>query len=356
MAFGVLATACLAPPPPIVVETPFGEVRARDEGSAAEVAVLLERLLPEVRAILPGTQDRSIDVWVQKELAVYLFHRRPESVRGFTLLEDEFDAKRIHLQEGGQSPWYLAHELVHALIGPSWSPLPGILEEGLGDVVAERLNPEYENHIRSHRLLNASAFTDGLALDLLYRLPSPDQPRSDWPTTHVRTCMRFADPVAPGTLERLLVTPRGQLHEHWADIPETFYGISWLIVSRMVERVGLQGVHELCLRAHDEGLDLVPIAWIAEAADLDFTRLDPEFLASCFDRTTLQTALYLQPEPFAGVLLEAMVPLRERLPSFRRVFRTATPVLRLSDGTEVPLSYYIGPLYAAMREGWSTEQ
>jgi hypothetical protein len=274
-------------------------------------------------------------------------------VRGFTLLENEFEAKRIHLQEGGQSPWYLSHELVHALIGPSWSPLPGILEEGLGDVIAERLNPEYENHIRSHRLLNASAFTGGLALDVLYRLPSHDQPRSDWPTQRVRTALHFADPVEPGTLERLLVTPRGELHEHWADIPETFYGISWLIMSRMVERIGLEGVHALCLEARASGLDLVPIAWIAEAADIDFTRLDPEFLASCFDRTTLQTALYLQPDPFSSVLLDAMKPLRERLPTFRRVFRTATPVLRLPDGSEVPLSYYIGPLYAAMREGWS---
>ena len=49
--------------------------------------------------------------------------------------------------------------------------LPGILEEGLGDVIAEALNPEYRNHIRAHRLLNASAFTGGLRIEVLYRDP-----------------------------------------------------------------------------------------------------------------------------------------------------------------------------------------
>src|SRR5262245_45266834 len=199
---GFLALGCLAPPPPIVVATPYGEVRASSADKAREVADLLERLAPEVKAILPGAQDRPIDVWVQDELAVYLFHKRPDSVRGFTLLEDEFDAKRIHLQEGGQSPWYLAHELVHALIGSSWAPLPGILEEGLGDVIAEALNPEYEEHIRSHRLLNASAFTGGLELEVVYRQPDPDSPRS-WSLVRQPGILRLGAPVSPGTLADL---------------------------------------------------------------------------------------------------------------------------------------------------------
>src|SRR5262245_21486383 len=204
---GFLALGCLAPPPPIVVATPYGEVRASSADKAREVADLLERLAPEVKAILPGAQDRPIDVWVQDELAVYLFHKRPDSVRGFTLLEDEFDAKRIHLQEGGQSPWYLAHELVHALIGSTWAALPGILEEGLGDVIAERLNPEYDEHIRSHRLLNASAFTDGLALEIVFLEPGPGSWRT-WPVVEKRGLLRLGPSLPPGTLGELLRTPR----------------------------------------------------------------------------------------------------------------------------------------------------
>jgi len=343
----LFVSGCLAPPPPIVVDTPFGEVRASSRGKATEVAQLLERLAPEVRALLPGAQERSIDVWVQEKLAVYRFHQRPESVRGFTLLEDEFEAKRIHLQEGGQSPWYLSHELVHALIGPTWAPLPGILEEGLGDVVAETLNPEYQNHIRSHRLLNASAFTGGLALDLVYGT----RRRGPLPPTHVSARLDFSDPVDPHVLGRLLATPRSELHQRWADIPESFYGISWLIVSRIVERIGMDGLHGLCLRATAEGRSLVPLEWIERAADMDMGRLDPVFLASCFDRPTLQTALYLRPEPFADALLAALEPLNGQ-GSFREVVRATRPVILLGDGSEVPLSYYLGPLYASLGGGW----
>jgi hypothetical protein len=347
-----LASACLAPPPPIVVATPFGEVRAKSADKAHEVAELLERLAPEVKAMLPGAQDRPIDVWVQDELAVYLFHKRPESVRGFTLLEDEFDAKRIHLQEGGQSPWYLAHELVHALIGSSWATLPGILEEGLGDVVAEALNPEYEGHIRSHRLLNASAFTGGLALEIVHLEPGPG-PWRTWPAVEEPGLLRLGPTLPAGTLQELLRTPRRDLHQRWADIPESFYGIAWLIVSRVEQRIGLEGLHALCERATASGLELVPVAWLEDASGLDFERLDAEFLASCFDRRALQTALSLQPDAFAEVLLDNLAPLSGRL-SFLELFRKARPALRLSDQSEVQISTTNGPVFRAMRQGWQT--
>ena len=155
LALGLFATGCLAPPPPILVETPYGHVRADTREKASEVAQLLREYAPQVRSLLPGSQTRAVDVWVQDELRVYRHTSRPESVRGFTLLADEFEAKRIHLQSSGQSAWYLSHELVHALVDTTWKPLPGILEEGLADVVAEILNPDQANHIRAHRLLNA---------------------------------------------------------------------------------------------------------------------------------------------------------------------------------------------------------
>lgn len=352
LAGALLTTGCLAPPPPIVVDTPFGEVRARDAEKAGEVARLLEKLAPEVKALLPGAQDRAIDVWVQEELAIYRFHERPDSVRGFTLLTDEFDAKRIHLQSGGQSPWYLAHELVHALIGPSWAPLPGILEEGLGDVVAERLNPEYQLHIRAHRLLNASAFTGGLALDVVYREPGSG-PRSSWPEVTETTRLELGPSLDHATLRTLLATPRSELHERWSDIPESFYGIAWLYVARIAERSGLEGLHELCRRASEQGLELVPVEWLERAAELPIETLSPEFLATCFDRRAMQTALFLQPEPFAAVLLETLLPLSRRL-GFREVFARAQPGLRLWNDNEVRLGYYNGPVYAAMRRDWRT--
>ena len=346
--------SCLAPPPPIVVETPFGMVRASSADKAAEIATLLRRLAPQVRALLPGSQDRPIDVWVQENLRVYRFQERPRSVRGFTLLSGEFEAKRIHLQESGQSPWYLAHELVHALIGPSWHTLPGILEEGLGDVVAEKLNPEYQKHIRAHRLLNASAFTDGIDLQLRYREPPLAQrrkPRSQWPQTELTLRLRTQETVPPGTLLHLLQTPRSELHKTWAEIPESFYGLSWLIISRIEQHHGLEGIHELCERAAREGYDLVPAEWLLERAGLDAATLDATSLAAAFGSEDLHTAIYLQPDAFADTLVEGLAPMREQF-GFRNFFINSRPTLVAADGTELRLNYYSTPLASRMARRW----
>ena len=40
--------------------------------------------------------------------------------------------------------------------------------------------------------------------------------------------------------------------------------------------------------------------------------------------------------------------------SFSDVFRRANPAIRLADASEVPVRSYSGPVYRAMRQGWST--
>ncbi len=341
--------ACLAPPPPIVVETPFGSVRAETERKASEMAELYVRLAPEVRAILPGSQNRAVDVWVQDELRVYRHQNRPESVRGFTLLANEFDARRIHLQSDGNTPWYLAHELVHALIGNTWKTLPGILEEGLADVIACEVNPEHEGHIRAHRLLNASAFTEGIELELAYRIPGADDKDEGVPFR--RTLILRMDDTFTGEMAReILATGRGDLHARWPDIPEAYYGVAWLIVSRIHERGGLEALHALCERAQAAGLELVPIDWLFEAAELDLDGMTPRFLASCFTRSEFQRAVFLQPDAFAEAALKGLEPLRDQIDS-HALFRRARPAFVLRDGSRVHLST-IPPLRELVRARW----
>ena len=330
----LLMGACLAPPPPIIVETPFGDVRARSEKKASEVARMLEDLAPKVQRILPGSLDRTIDIWVQEELQVYRFRTRPESVRGFTLLSGEFSAKRIHLQESGQSPWYLAHELVHALIGPSWSPLPGVLEEGLGDVVAEQLNQNSQFHIRAHRLLNASAFTDGLEFDVVYRVPDETVGVADWKAEQCRARMSLSEARSFQLVEELLETSRSDLHDRWHEIPESFYGFAWLVVSRIVEREGLEGLHDLCLKASAEGHEIIPSEWLFEAAELDPQGLSPRFLASCFEEREFTTAILLQPKVFGDLALASIEPLRGRV-GVRQLLRYARPAFVLNNGRRI---------------------
>ncbi len=344
-----LATACLAPPPPIVVETPFGDVRAESQRTAGEFADLLARLAPDVQALLPGSQRRPIDVWVQDELRVWRFHPRPESVRGFTLLSEEFSARRIHLQADGQSPWYLAHELVHALIGPTWAPLPGILEEGLGDVIAERLNPDFAGHIQAHRLLNASAFSGGITIEIAYRVPTDGSYRDGERITkqaRVEVCERLPFEL----VDELLETTRAELHQRWPEIPEPFYGMAWLLVERIVERHGLEGLHELCLSAAREGRDSVPKDWFFEAAELDPQAFDAEFLSRSLERREFLRAIYLQPDAFGTAALEVLEPLRESLGP-RSLFFSARPAFVLRDGSEIPLGL-VGPIRERIQREW----
>jgi len=343
-------SACLAPPPPIVVETPFGDVRANSKRKAGEVAQLLERLAPEVQSILPGSQDRQIDVWVQQELKVYRFNKRPESVRGFTLLSDEFSAKRIHLQESGQSPWYLSHELVHALIGPDWKTLPGIMEEGLGDVVAEKLNPEYENHIRAHRLLNAGAFTSGLEFDVAYQLPRDDLSSWWWPEERRTARLRTLEALPFVIVEELFKTSRADLHGRWPEIPESFYGLAWLFVSRIAEREGITGLYDLCLKAEAEGYELIPFPWLLEAAEIDRDDFGPDFLGACFGKNEFLTAIYLQPEAFGWAALEALKPLQNRI-SEENLFSDVRPAFVLKDGSRIPMGF-VGPVKGRIMREW----
>ena len=67
----------------------------------------------------------------------------------------------------------------------------------------------------------------------------------------------------------------------------------------------------------------------------------------------MQTALFLQPEAFAAVLLDCLVPLHGRM-AFGEVFARARPVIHLPNESDVPLGRYSGPLYAVMRQGWQT--
>jgi len=337
--------ACLAPAPPIVVNTPFGRVRAESQASADGVAQMLIQLAPRVQELLPGSQERSIEVWVQKRLQVYRYQDRPESVRGFTLLSGEFDARRIHLQKDEPSPWYLSHELVHALIDSSWQTLPGILEEGLADVIAEQLNPREGTHIRAHRLMNASAFSGGLRVELIYQessalslSPSRSMIRS--------ATLRLIDPVPIHMALQLLGTKRADLHADWDALPESFYGLAWLIVSR----IGVEPLHALCRRAEREGLALVPSAWLLEAAQLDLEQFTPAFLSSCFSQREFKHAIFLQPEAFASAAIQILAPVSDRLQP-ELYFPLSRPAFNLSNGSQIPLDT-TGPMMEHLMLNW----
>lgn len=358
LCLGLLALlgGCLAPPPPISVDTAYGMVRAERDEDALEVAELLTEMAPQIQEILPGVQDRRVDVWVQEQLRLYRWQERTESVRGFTLLADEFEATRIHLRGGGQSSWYLAHELVHALIDESWRPLPALLEEGLADVVAEELNPQYAAHIRAHRLFNVSLLTDGLLLNVAWSEPD-DRPRRRWPvrsaTMRVMMPPGEDEPIDGGDLLRLrelLSADRASLHNHFHELPESYYGLAWLIVSRITERVGLDGLHAMCVEAHENGQDVIALDDLLSAAEMELESFDARFVGNEFGYRELRAAAYQRPEIFSELAVRLLRPYFPKASSKRLLWRI-TPRFLTADGDEVPFRT-IRPLYEKLRRVW----
>ncbi|MEX1025705.1 MAG: hypothetical protein WD226_11585 [Planctomycetota bacterium] len=353
----LVAAACLAAPPPISVDTDFGEVRADRDHDAQAVAELLADMAPEIQAILPGVQLRRVDVWVQERLRLYRWQERTESVRGFTLLEREFDATRIHLRGGGQSSWYLAHELVHALIDRSWRPLPALLEEGLADVVAEELNPEFAAHIRAHRLFNVSLLTGGMIFRVRWNEPDEGPPRSWRRRTATSRVLLPPDESEPlngdfrTTLVELLSADRAGLHARFHELPESYYGLAWFLVARIVERRGLDGLHRMCLDATAAGQDLIPIDTILAAADVTLDSLDAQLVGDSFRYSELRAAAYLRTELFSDLTVSLLRPHFPAATSKRLLWRVSPAFVTLR-GDEVPFRT-IRPLYESIRRDWS---
>ena len=341
----LLAAACAAPPPPIAVDTPFGQVRAESEVKAEEVADMLVDLAPRLREALPGTRDREIDVWVQSVLRSTRNGERAKGVKGFTLLSGEFNAKRIHLLEDGELSWYLAHELVHALVDESWAALPGILEEGLGDVVAEELSPEYAERIRAHRLFTASGFFQGVLFRLTYHPPGDTEV---WVETPMR--LQVVDEMADVDVPALLALSRRELRREWGELPEPFYGLAYLVVSRIVERRGLDGLHQLCQDAAEEGHEVVPVPDVLAAAELDPDDFGPGMLAEMFGRAELRQLLMMQPEMFAETIAAYFRAHHADL-STRELLNRVNPCLRSSDGSLVRLRS-VWPVRLHLIEDW----
>jgi hypothetical protein len=247
-----------------------GTVRAASRAQAAQVARALDLLAPRVRALLPDARDQRLSVWVQPVPELYWLPR-------IVMAEaDGFYAPgmhRIHLREGAEDlERTLAHELVHATLGPSWEALPGTLEEGLCDVVAAQLCPASAARLRAGRLSSAALALGSLELDLECALP----PQASAAGVELRFLARLrvdgaeTCPVDPLDVFRSSAgLSSAKLSPH---VKKALYGLAGMVVQRLVDRHGIAGLHELCLRAREQGHKHVPTGWILEAAGLDRDR------------------------------------------------------------------------------------
>ncbi|MAE28079.1 MAG: hypothetical protein QF599_13015 [Planctomycetota bacterium] len=236
--------ACLAAPPVARVSSPAGVVRADTPLRAAEVAAYLTELKPEVLGTVPHSISRSTEVWVQAEPRLYSFpgglHADAEGLWAGR-------QGRIHLREGADDlKRTLAHELVHASLDSSWNDLPGSLEEGLCDVISTTLCPESAARLRAGRLSGAALACGGLDLSLTVTVPASAHPlgfEASY-TANIQLTNGRATSTDPLKVFETHAGLSSSSLGSWRK--REFYGLSFLLVSRIVERAGLEGLHEIC--------------------------------------------------------------------------------------------------------------
>ncbi|MFT7668142.1 MAG: hypothetical protein ACI8X5_000829, partial [Planctomycetota bacterium] len=79
---------------------------------------------------------------------------------------------------------------------------------------------------------------------------------------------------------------------------KALYGLSYLVVDRVVEHIGFDGLHELCLRTERLGLEEVPSEWLLEAAQMTGAGYRPwrEALQQAIGSNELQSLVSSYPE------------------------------------------------------------
>lgn len=255
--------ACQVLPPPRAAQALEGTVRARSDEQAERIARCLDDLAPRVRALLPDARQRPLSVWVQEVPELYWLPRTVMSEA------DGFYAPgmhRIHLREQAEDlERTLAHELVHATLGESWEELPGTLEEGLCDVVAAELCPESAARLRAGRLSSACLAFGSIVLDLDCSLPPEEV------SVHFLAHLRVDDAAGPSVdpLEVLHASAGLSSAKLSPHVKKALYGLAGMLVQRVVDRHGIEGLHALCLRARAQGERHIPAEQLLEAAGLD---------------------------------------------------------------------------------------
>lgn len=349
VAVAVLHPACVVPAPPVEQHHELGLVRAEDRYHADLYAEMVERIQPLVRDVLPGTLDRSTEVWIQERLAHGVGSSTPANVKGFTLIDANMHRGRIHLRQDNEFPsWFLTHELVHALLGPEWRCMPGVLEEGLCDLVAAELNPECAPRIRALRAIEASIFFGKMKIMVAHTDPR-DRERVDSIWFHYDrgpSELEVAQVLEPGTLA---------LKKRFERVPDTLYGLGFLVAHRIRDRVGYDGLFELCTGALGEGLPTVPVERVLEIAEMD---TDPEQLAAMsFDLLGREEFVHwteLLPE-FHGELLAQLFFEKFGHLSADRFLAEVRPALLLADGSRIELAEN-DHVRASLRSAWLYRQ
>ncbi|MCY2959702.1 MAG: hypothetical protein NTY35_06010 [Planctomycetota bacterium] len=256
-------TACASNRPPDLrqaVDTAWGTVRAARRDDAVEIALVVERVAPRVAAAIPSRGTAALDIRLVPELA-----RAHWGGATITTAEERW----IELPEDGRdiaAQAILAHELVHFWLAGEWKALPPVLEEGLAIHVAHLAVPQAAPRERGElalvlgTLLDGSVTFDGpgVAHGPAGAKLTPDRARY---TMHAR--------IDAGELP-----PLGDIFNLEADelarssapgVRAVLDALAYVVM----ERIGVEKLHRLCVQAGVLGHARIPSEWIWTAARID---------------------------------------------------------------------------------------
>jgi hypothetical protein len=342
--FLLVLASCATAPPRVSSEHASGLVRAESSAQAERFADLVAEIQPQVVEAVPGAVDRQTEVWVQRRLRHRTGAPAPENVKGFTLIGRDHRRGRIHLRQDTEHPeWFLAHELVHALLGPEWRPLPGVLEEGLCDAVAAELNPAIAPRIRALRAIEASIYFGRMRLVLRHEDPRSPRELEVW--------FHYDRGPVDAPVAELLAYDTLKLKERFSRVPDALYGLGFVIATRIQERGGLEVLHGLSREAQQLGKPVIPAEWILAAADM----VDPERHANApyelIGRREFIEWLDLLPGFHADLLVQLFRPGHAHL-DLETFLTTVRPRLVLGDGSELELAE-VPRLRADLESRWN---
>jgi hypothetical protein len=126
--------------PPILTSSPSGEVRAWTDADAARARHELEQLGPRIRDLL-GSRRGPPHVILARETI-------PGPVDALLAGEQIVIGAEAREQECVM----LAHELAHWYLDGVWVALPGSVEEGVADLVAGEVLPEWSTALRGQHV------------------------------------------------------------------------------------------------------------------------------------------------------------------------------------------------------------
>lgn len=261
-------TSCRTAPPSAVVESPFGLVRASTPSEARVVSRLKDRLVPRLREILPGLRDRRIEVWVQNRIEIVRGSPYPDHIAGMA----EYERARVYLRHGDpELELHLAHELVHVLLDDAWRILPGVLEEGICDLAAALTVGSGGVEHQAKRLIEASAFFGGFDVVVEVKLPEPER------RVVVHRMRLSFDKVSEMPVGAILDLGDEDVFKHaTSDEGVGLYGLGFVVALAIVDRIGFDGLRNVCMASLNAGHAQVPRDALLHAAGLGTDRREFE--------------------------------------------------------------------------------